>query len=250
MSYRLNAAIGPFDLLRRVVPDEVRSSVVPLRQRMGFVPLLSWLYQEVSSAYPEDRLSDWSRSGTIGQVEADFFGGAGYQTASLWRDGKRIWGPSHTGEFSAPRHEWPINAVLARLGIVLEPRDMRPEYYDLFVEVGLAAERDYEGWSSRAFEARNHATYDEWHAVRQAELEAAEREAAERDTYTRLPDVPVPLNGKEVMQILGLPPGRQVGAAIRFLQNLHVERGDLSREDAVAALRSWGAPAPRTADDE
>jgi hypothetical protein len=217
---------------------------------MGFVPLLSWLYAEVSSAFPEDELSNWSRSGTIGQVEADFFGGDGYQTASLWRDGKRIWGPSHTWEFSAPRHEWPINAVLAQLGIVLEPRDVRPEYYDLFVEVGLAAERDHEGWSRHALGARNHATYDDWHAARQAEREAAERETAERDKYARLPDVSVPLDGKEVMQILGIPSGRQVGAAIRFLQNLHAGRGDLSREDAVAALRSWGAEAPRTADDE
>lgn len=250
MSYHLNAAVAPFDLLRRVVPDDVRSSVVPLHQRMGFVPLLSWLYPEVGNASPDEKLSDWSRVGTIGQVEADFHGGDGYQTASLWRDGQRVWGPSHTREFSGPRHEWPINAVLARLGVVLEPGDARTEYHDLFVEVGLAVERDHEGWSRRAFEARNHGTYDEWHAVRQAEREAAEREAAERDKYIRLPDVPVALNGKEVMQILGIPSGRQVGAAIRFLQNLRVERGELAREDAITALRSWGAQPPRTVDDE
>jgi poly(A) polymerase len=41
------------------------------------------------------------------------------------------------------------------------------------------------------------------------------------------------------MQILGVPAGRQVGAAIRFLQNLRVERGELSREDAIAALQFW-----------
>jgi hypothetical protein len=239
MSYRLNAAVGPFDLLRRVVPDEVRSSVVPLHQGMGLVPLVPWPYEKAGSAFPGDKLSDWSRAGTIGEVEADFFGGDGHQTASLWRDGQRVWGPSHTREFSGPRHEWPINAVLARLGVVLEPRATRLEYHDLFVEVGLAAERDHDGWSRRAFEARNHGSYDEWHAARRAERETAEREAAERDRYTRLPDVPVPLNGKEVMQILGVPAGRQVGAAIRFLQNLRVERGELSREDAIAALQFW-----------
>ncbi|WP_306212428.1 hypothetical protein [Actinoplanes sp. RD1] len=236
MSYQLNAAVGPFDLLR----GEEQSGVVPLRHRMGLVPLPRL------SAPAEERLRDWSLTGTIGQVEADFFGGDGWQTASLWRGGQRVWGPSHTAEFPAGRRAgWPINAVLARLGVVLDPRDGRPEHHDLFAEVGLGAERDLEGWSRRAAEAREHATYDAW----QAGQAAAERAAAERAEYARLADVPVPLGGAEVMEVLGIPPGRQVGAAIRFLQNLHVERGELSRADAIAALRSWGAEASGSTTD-
>ncbi|MFI5845896.1 hypothetical protein ACIA8K_39955 [Catenuloplanes sp. NPDC051500] len=250
MSYQLNAAIGPFDVLRKVVPDEVRSSVVPLRQRMGLVPLRPALFARSGGAFPEAELSAWSHAATIGQVEADFFGGDGEQTASLWRDGRRIWGPSYAEDFDGPRHEWPINAVLARLGVVLEPGEVRQEYHDLFVEVGLGAERDREGWSRRAVEARQYATYDEWDAACEVAARAAAREAAERDTYTRLPGVVVPLDGGEVMRILGLPPGRQVGAALRFLQNLLVERGELSREAAIAALRSWDTRPPRAAGDE
>ncbi|MDP9794384.1 hypothetical protein J2S43_002896 [Catenuloplanes nepalensis] len=54
-----------------------------------------------------------------------------------------------------------------------------------------------------------------------------------------MPDVPAPLDGSEVMRILGIPAGRQVGAAIRFLQDLHLAHADLSRDDAIAALHAW-----------
>ncbi|MBL7262294.1 hypothetical protein [Paractinoplanes lichenicola] len=222
MSYQLNAAIGPYDLLR----DVAGSSVAPLRQRMGLLPLRRGL---------EHALGDWSRSGAIGQVEADFFGGDGYQTASLWRGGQRAWGPSRTTEFpTARRPDWPINAVLAQLGVVLEPRDARPDHHDLFAEVGLGAERDHEGWAERAAEAQHYRTYDDWHAAQQQEREAAARRAAD----ARLATIEAPLDGAEVMRILDIPAGPQVGAAIRFLRSLVAERGELSRTDAVAALRA------------
>lgn len=47
------------------------------------------------------------------------------------------------------------------------------------------------------------------------------------------------LNGDEVMAILGLPPGRMVGAALRHLLALRMEGGPLGREEAVAELRRW-----------
>ncbi|GLY07824.1 hypothetical protein [Actinoplanes sp. NBRC 101535] len=238
MSYRLNAAVGPFDLLRSVVPEEVRPSVVPLRQRMGFVPFPSWLVSQSRGAYPEEAMAEWSHAALIGQVEVDFSGGDGDQTASLWRDGRRIWGPSYTRDFTGPRHEWPVNAVLARLGVVVESGHL-----DLFDEVGFGDEREHEDWRPYSLEARQYATWDDWNTAREAERAAeraaAERVAAERAVYSRLPGVPVPLTGADVMRILGIPPGREVGAAIRFLQNLHVERGGLSPEDAATALRSW-----------
>jgi poly(A) polymerase len=49
------------------------------------------------------------------------------------------------------------------------------------------------------------------------------------------------LNGNEIMAELGLRPGPVVGEAYRYLLDLRIEQGPMSREDGVAALRSWWA---------
>ena len=41
------------------------------------------------------------------------------------------------------------------------------------------------------------------------------------------------------MAILGIPPGREVGAAYKFLLNHRMEHGPMSREDAEKTLRAW-----------
>ncbi|GHE70028.1 hypothetical protein GCM10017771_93940 [Streptomyces capitiformicae] len=51
----------------------------------------------------------------------------------------------------------------------------------------------------------------------------------------------MPLNGKEIITLLGIPQGRTIGAAIRHLQQLHIDRGPQSREEAETALRAWAA---------
>lgn len=49
------------------------------------------------------------------------------------------------------------------------------------------------------------------------------------------------LDGNQIMQILGLQPGPEIGEAYRFLMDLRMDRGPLSEADAEAALRSWWA---------
>ncbi|WP_104524143.1 CCA tRNA nucleotidyltransferase [Blastococcus atacamensis] len=49
------------------------------------------------------------------------------------------------------------------------------------------------------------------------------------------------LDGNAIMEILGVGPGPEVGAAWRFLKDLRLERGPLDPEDAEAALRAWWA---------
>ncbi|PIM69875.1 hypothetical protein CTU88_26160 [Streptomyces sp. JV178] len=176
----------------------------------------------------------------MAHVEADFWGGDGDQTAALWRAGVREWGPVHTSDFSGPREDWPINAALALLGAV-PAGPGAPDHRDLFAEVGLGRGRDEEDWRRAALEAHDAADYDAWHAGERARREARERAAAERAAHERLPGVPVPLDGKEIIALLGIPPGRTVGAAIRHLQQLHVDHGPVSREEAEAALRTWAA---------
>ncbi|HET7385126.1 MAG TPA: CCA tRNA nucleotidyltransferase [Nocardioidaceae bacterium] len=73
-------------------------------------------------------------------------------------------------------------------------------------------------------------TYDEIEA-RIARLAEEEELAAIR------PD----LDGNQIMEILGIGPGREVGQAYRFLLDLRMDRGPLPPEDAEAALRAWWA---------
>ena len=47
------------------------------------------------------------------------------------------------------------------------------------------------------------------------------------------------LDGNEIMEILGLQPGREVGAAYKHMLAIRMERGPISREEAVAELRQW-----------
>jgi poly(A) polymerase len=49
------------------------------------------------------------------------------------------------------------------------------------------------------------------------------------------------LDGTEIMEILGIPPGPQVGEAYRFLLDLRLDEGPQSYDDARAALVGWWA---------
>ena len=74
------------------------------------------------------------------------------------------------------------------------------------------------------------ATYDS--------LEQRIAEIAEQEDLARVrPD----LDGNAIMELLGLPPGPEVGAAWRFLKDLRLERGPLDRDEAEEALRRWWA---------
>jgi len=68
------------------------------------------------------------------------------------------------------------------------------------------------------------------------DLEARiERLSAEEELAAIRPD----LDGNQIMEILGIGPGREVGAAYRFLLELRLDNGPMSEEDATAALRQW-----------
>jgi poly(A) polymerase len=76
--------------------------------------------------------------------------------------------------------------------------------------------------------ARLQANYDDLEA-RIAELVAKEDLARVR------PD----LDGNEIMDLLGIPAGPQVGEAWRYLKELRLDRGPLTSEDATAELLKW-----------
>ena len=47
------------------------------------------------------------------------------------------------------------------------------------------------------------------------------------------------LDGEQIMAILGLKPGREVGEAYRFLLELRLEEGAIGEAEAEARLRAW-----------
>ena len=47
------------------------------------------------------------------------------------------------------------------------------------------------------------------------------------------------LDGNQIMEILGIGPGREVGEAYRYLLELRMDRGPMSPDDAKAALLEW-----------
>ncbi len=51
----------------------------------------------------------------------------------------------------------------------------------------------------------------------------------------------LPVDGDEVMAVLGLDPGPEVGRALAFLRERALEQGVPSKRDAVEALRRWQA---------
>jgi poly(A) polymerase len=73
-------------------------------------------------------------------------------------------------------------------------------------------------------------TYDELEA-RIAQLSEEEELAAIR------PD----LDGNQIMEILGIGPGRDVGRAYQHLLELRMDRGPMSQDEARAALLAWWA---------
>jgi poly(A) polymerase len=76
--------------------------------------------------------------------------------------------------------------------------------------------------------ARLQAAYDD--------LENRIAELAEKEDLARVrPD----LDGNEIMRILDIPAGPQVGQAWRYLKELRLDRGPLSYDDAVEELTKW-----------
>jgi poly(A) polymerase len=71
--------------------------------------------------------------------------------------------------------------------------------------------------------------------------DSLERRIAELSAAEDLARVRPDLDGNAIMDILGIPPGREVGQAWAYLKELRLERGPLEPEEAEAELRTWWA---------
>jgi poly(A) polymerase len=63
------------------------------------------------------------------------------------------------------------------------------------------------------------------------------RLAAQEELNAIRPD----LNGDQIMEILGIPPGREVGAAWKYLLEMRLDHGPLGEDRAREVLLAWWA---------
>jgi poly(A) polymerase len=66
-----------------------------------------------------------------------------------------------------------------------------------------------------------------------------ERRIAELAAQEQLDAIRPDLDGNQIQQILGIPPGREVGEAYRFLLDLRLDEGVLGPDEAEHRLRAW-----------
>ena len=78
-------------------------------------------------------------------------------------------------------------------------------------------------------------------AALQRSYDSLERRIAALRAQEELDAIRPDLDGNAIMQLLGIPPGPEVGKAYRHLLALRMERGPLGRADAEAELRRWAA---------
>ena len=68
-----------------------------------------------------------------------------------------------------------------------------------------------------------------------------ERRIAELAAQEELDAIRPEVDGNRIQQILGIGPGREVGAAYRYLLELRLDEGPIGAAAAEARLREWWA---------
>ncbi len=76
-------------------------------------------------------------------------------------------------------------------------------------------------------------------SVRLARLDALAAHIDELAAREPIDDFAPELDGAQVMELLGLAPGRDVGAALAHLQQVRLDRGLLGRGAVEALVRQW-----------
>lgn len=146
MTHHISGFIGPTEHLEKETKQLANAKVIPLAQGLAFLPLGDELYEEIwgdvlKLVDPEDRqpmmwLADLLKGVPIAWIETDYFGGAGDQSAILWKDGIKKRFRKHE------RH--PIDSAMAELGVICEGDN------DEFDTLGLGKHRTNDSWLGKA----------------------------------------------------------------------------------------------------
>lgn len=78
----------------------------------------------------------------------------------------------------------------------------------------------------------------------QRAYDSLEERIAELAAQEELESIRPDLDGRQIMDILGIAPGPVVGEAYQFLLDLRLDRGPMSDDMAAQALRAWWAARP------
>jgi poly(A) polymerase len=70
-------------------------------------------------------------------------------------------------------------------------------------------------------------------------MDELERRIEELREQEELDSIRPPLDGRQVMQHLGVKPGRVVGEALDFLLEVRLDEGPISEDDAYVRLDVW-----------
>jgi poly(A) polymerase len=73
----------------------------------------------------------------------------------------------------------------------------------------------------------------------QRAYDSLEQRIAQLSEQEELAAIRPDLDGNQIMEILGIPPGREVGAAYNHLLELRLDRGPLGPDEAERELRAW-----------
>ena len=73
----------------------------------------------------------------------------------------------------------------------------------------------------------------------QRTYDALEARIAVLEEQEELQSIRPDLDGNQIMEILGVAPGPEIGKAYRFLLELRLESGPMSEDEAAAALKAW-----------
>ncbi|GAB3744428.1 hypothetical protein GCM10027598_78990 [Amycolatopsis oliviviridis] len=153
--YCLQAAIAAEPVLRALAGSVEEARIVPLGQRLFLLPMTDEFFDAVTVAGAAELAGFWkapagfdralaacSANGPVAYAEAEFFGGAGMQSAQVWDGGKVILGPLHLGEGEPSAAAGsPISQALRHLGAV-----RGDHHFDEFDAVGLGRHRDTRDW--------------------------------------------------------------------------------------------------------
>ncbi|KAA2253832.1 hypothetical protein F0L68_31605 [Solihabitans fulvus] len=156
MGYRLQAAIATETVLRALADPAEDVRIVPLGQHLSLLPMTDALFDAVTVVGAPQldgfwkapagfgrTLADCSANGPVAYVEAEYFGGAGEQSAMVWDVGQVVLSYLHLVEkTSVPAVDTPISRALRRLGVT------KGDHQDEFDAVGLGRHRDTEDWLS------------------------------------------------------------------------------------------------------
>jgi poly(A) polymerase len=78
-------------------------------------------------------------------------------------------------------------------------------------------------------------------AMLSATYDSLEHRIAELQEQEQLDSIRPDLDGNEIMKLLGIGPGPEVGRAWQFLKQLRMDRGPLDHDEAVEELKRWWA---------